>query len=99
MSRSRFLVVVVTLVAVSAGCKKSDSGSNAAPVVPDDSSNGPPELRGKEQPDEAGKTAGAAKDVALDLSRHGVRGEITVPEGTEVNSPDSSGRSPRNQQH
>jgi Leucine-rich repeat (LRR) protein len=85
MSRLRLLVVTLAVAAIVAGCRKSDPTPTAGPAVPDDSSNGPPEKRGKGNKD--GRKAGTVsdRDVPMDLSRYLVRGEIAVPEGTTVN--------------
>src|SRR5262245_28733927 len=82
MSRLRFLVVTLAVVATVTGCQKSNPGPTAGPVVPDDPSNGPPEMRGKGNKDGGKVAALSDRDVPMDLSRYHVRGEVAVPEGT-----------------
>jgi Leucine-rich repeat (LRR) protein len=59
------------------GCKK-DEPTQAAPVPPDDPSNGPPSMR------VAGPAAATVKEMTLDLTPCMVPAEIQVPEGTTI---------------
>jgi Leucine-rich repeat (LRR) protein len=74
---SRSLVPALACIAIIslAGCKK-DEPPSVAPVAPDDRSNGPPDLKGKDGATE--------RDEAVNLSPYMIRGEITVPQGCKV---------------
>lgn len=72
---SRPLIFVVCIFIVASGCK--DKATQAVPVVPDDQSNGPPDMKGKSGPT-------TQNDDAVNLSPYMIRGEITVPHGCKI---------------